>query len=115
MADTYILGIESSCDETAAAVVCSGETIASNVVFSQIATHQPYGGVVPELASRDHVQRLLPLVRGQLILWVRRPMARSSRRRWIGPTRARRGSIRGRARLAALILTIGTFHRSQNG
>ena len=47
MAGTYILGIESSCDETAAAVVRSGEKLVSNVVFSQIAAHQPYGGVVP--------------------------------------------------------------------
>ena len=54
MADTYILGIESSCDETSAAVVRSGEQVISNVVLSQIATHQPYGGVVPELASREH-------------------------------------------------------------
>src|SRR5437667_1598588 len=63
MADTYILGIESSCDETAAAVVCSGEKIASNVVFSQMATHQPYGGVVPELASREHLRAIVPVVR----------------------------------------------------
>jgi N6-L-threonylcarbamoyladenine synthase len=66
MADTYILGIESSCDETAAAVVCSGERIASNVVFSQIATHQPYGGVVPELASREHLRAIVPVVRQAL-------------------------------------------------
>ena len=66
MADTYILGIESSCDETAAAVVCSGERIASNVVFSQIATHQPYGGVVPELASREHLRAIVPVVRKAL-------------------------------------------------
>lgn len=66
MADTYILGIESSCDETAAAVVCRGETIASNVVFSQIATHQPYGGVVPELASREHLRAIVPVVRKAL-------------------------------------------------
>jgi tRNA N6-adenosine threonylcarbamoyltransferase len=66
MADTYILGIESSCDETAAAVVCSGEKIASNVVFSQIATHQPYGGVVPELASREHLRAIVPVVRQAL-------------------------------------------------
>ena len=52
MSDVFILGIESSCDETAAAVVRSGEQMISNVVASQIATHQPYGGVVPELASR---------------------------------------------------------------
>src|SRR2546428_14179922 len=66
MADTYILGIESSCDETAAAVVCSGEKIASNVVFSQIPTHQPYGGVVPELASREHLRAIVPVVRKAL-------------------------------------------------
>ena len=47
-----ILGIESSCDETAAAVVRDGEQLLSNVISSQIATHMPYGGVVPELASR---------------------------------------------------------------
>src|SRR5919201_815906 len=53
---TYILGIETSCDETAAAVVRSGEQVVSNVVASQIATHWPYGGVVPELASRQHLR-----------------------------------------------------------
>jgi N6-L-threonylcarbamoyladenine synthase len=66
MPDTYILGIESSCDETAAAVVRSGEKIVSNVVFSQIATHQPYGGVVPELASREHLRAIVPVVRKAL-------------------------------------------------
>src|SRR6476661_3674422 len=66
MPDAYILGIESSCDETAAAVVRSGEKIVSNVVFSQIATHQPYGGVVPELASREHLKAIVPVVRKAL-------------------------------------------------
>lgn len=66
MPDVYILGIESSCDETAAAVVRSGEKIVSNVVFSQIATHQPYGGVVPELASREHLKAIVPVVRQAL-------------------------------------------------
>src|SRR2546428_2879793 len=66
MSDAYILGIESSCDETAAAVVCSGEKIVSNVVCSQIATHQPYGGVVPELASREHLRAIVPVVRQAL-------------------------------------------------
>jgi N6-L-threonylcarbamoyladenine synthase len=66
MADAYILGIESSCDETGAAVVRSGEQIVSNVVFSQIATHQPYGGVVPELASREHLRAIVPVVRKAL-------------------------------------------------
>ncbi|MGA7755904.1 MAG: tRNA (adenosine(37)-N6)-threonylcarbamoyltransferase complex transferase subunit TsaD [Candidatus Sulfotelmatobacter sp.] len=66
MPDTYILGIESSCDETAAAVVRSGEQLMSNVVASQIATHQPYGGVVPELASREHLRAIVPVVRQAL-------------------------------------------------
>jgi N6-L-threonylcarbamoyladenine synthase len=66
VSDTYILGIESSCDETAAAVVRSGEKLVSNVVASQIATHQPYGGVVPELASREHLRAIVPVVRKAL-------------------------------------------------
>jgi N6-L-threonylcarbamoyladenine synthase len=66
MPDAYILGIESSCDETAAAIVRSGEQIVSNVVASQIATHKPYGGVVPELASREHLRAIVPVVRQAL-------------------------------------------------
>jgi N6-L-threonylcarbamoyladenine synthase len=66
MPSAYILGIESSCDETAAAVVRSGEQLISNVVASQIATHQPYGGVVPELASREHLRSIVPVVRQAL-------------------------------------------------
>ena len=66
MSGTYILGIESSCDETAAAVVRSGAKVTSNVVASQIATHQPYGGVVPELASREHLRAIVPVVRTAL-------------------------------------------------
>src|ERR1700756_2249486 len=66
MADACILGIESSCDETAAAVVCSGARLLSNVVASQISTHQPYGGVVPELASREHLRAIVPVVRQAL-------------------------------------------------
>ena len=66
MPNAYILGIESSCDETGAAVVRSGEEIISNVVFSQIATHVPYGGVVPELASREHLRAIVPVVRKAL-------------------------------------------------
>ncbi len=54
--DIYILGIESSCDETAASVVKNGREILSNVVLSQIDIHKLYGGVVPEIASRNHVQ-----------------------------------------------------------
>ena len=53
-----ILGIESSCDETAAAVVADGERILSNVVASQVLTHEKYGGVVPELASREHLRKI---------------------------------------------------------
>ncbi len=66
VSDVYILGIESSCDETAAAVVRSGEQLISNVVYSQFATHQPYGGVVPELASREHLRAIVPVVRKAL-------------------------------------------------
>jgi N6-L-threonylcarbamoyladenine synthase len=61
-----ILGIESSCDETAAAIVRRGEETLSNVVASQIATHSPYGGVVPELASREHLRNIVPVVRAAL-------------------------------------------------
>jgi N6-L-threonylcarbamoyladenine synthase len=66
LSEAFILGIESSCDETGAAVVRSGEQLISNVVASQIATHQPYGGVVPELASREHLRAIVPVVRQAL-------------------------------------------------
>src|SRR5258708_38336425 len=66
MPSAYILGIESSCDETAASVVRSGEEMISNVVASQIALHQPYGGVVPELASREHLRAIVPVVKQAL-------------------------------------------------
>jgi N6-L-threonylcarbamoyladenine synthase len=61
-----ILGIESSCDETAAAVVERGARTLSSVVASQIATHLRYGGVVPELASREHLRAIVPVVRAAL-------------------------------------------------
>ncbi len=61
-----ILGIESSCDETAAAVVERGARTLSSVVASQIATHAGYGGVVPELASREHLRAIVPVVRAAL-------------------------------------------------
>ena len=61
-----ILGIESSCDETAAAVVADGREILSNVVASQADLHRKYGGVVPELASREHLRRIVPVVREAL-------------------------------------------------
>ena len=57
-----ILGIETSCDETAAAVVADGKTVLSSVVSSQHAVHHPYGGVVPELASRKHIEAIVPVV-----------------------------------------------------
>ena len=66
MARGLILGIESSCDETAAAVVERGARTLSSVVASQIATHARYGGVVPELASREHLRAIVPVVRAAL-------------------------------------------------
>ena len=64
--NTRILGIESSCDETAAAVVSDGLEVLSNVVASQIEIHKKYGGVVPELASREHLRQIVPVVREAL-------------------------------------------------
>ncbi len=66
MGTGLILGIESSCDETAAAVVERGARTLSSVVASQIATHARYGGVVPELASREHLRAVVPVVRAAL-------------------------------------------------
>lgn len=57
-----ILGIESSCDETAAAVIANGTQVLSNVIASQIATHSRFGGVVPELASREHLEKIAGVV-----------------------------------------------------
>ena len=56
--DVYILAIESSCDETAAAVVKNGREVLSNIIYSQIALHTEYGGVVPEIASRKHIEKI---------------------------------------------------------
>jgi N6-L-threonylcarbamoyladenine synthase len=61
-----ILGIESSCDETAAAVVRGGSEVLANIVASQIALHANYGGVVPELASREHLRNIVPVVRAAM-------------------------------------------------
>ena len=58
-----ILGIESSCDETAAAVVRGGREVLASVVASQMTLHAEYGGVVPELASREHLKNIVPVVR----------------------------------------------------
>ena len=57
-----VLGIETSCDETAAAVVLDGREIVSSIIASQIEMHKPYGGVVPELASREHLEKIQPIV-----------------------------------------------------
>jgi len=62
-----VLGIESSCDETAAAVVDSGTRILSSVVASQVAVHHPYGGVVPELASRKHIEAIVTVVNQAIV------------------------------------------------
>lgn len=62
----YLLGIETSCDETAAAVVEDGSRLLSNVISSQFDVHAKYGGVVPELASREHLRAIVPVVREAL-------------------------------------------------
>ncbi|MCB0236465.1 MAG: tRNA (adenosine(37)-N6)-threonylcarbamoyltransferase complex transferase subunit TsaD, partial [Anaerolineae bacterium] len=59
---TLLLAIETSCDETAAAVIADGRTIRSNVVASQIELHRRYGGVFPEVASRQHVLSIIPVI-----------------------------------------------------
>jgi N6-L-threonylcarbamoyladenine synthase len=61
-----VLGVETSCDDTAAAVLVDGRRVAANVVSSQDEIHSPYGGVVPELASRQHVRHILPIIDGAL-------------------------------------------------
>lgn len=65
--DVYILAIESSCDETAAAVVKNGREILSNVISSQIALHTLYGGVVPEIASRKHIEKINQVIEEALL------------------------------------------------
>lgn len=60
--DVLILAIESSCDETAAAVVKNGRIVLSNIISSQIALHTLYGGVVPEIASRKHMEQVIQVV-----------------------------------------------------
>ena len=58
-----ILGIETSCDETGVAIFCEKEGIIENKVYSQVDLHRKYGGVIPELASRDHIRKTLPLIK----------------------------------------------------
>ena len=67
MEDKYILAIESSCDETSAAVVVNGREVLSNVIASQISTHEKYGGVVPEVASRMHIEAVSGVVEEALL------------------------------------------------
>src|SRR6266851_8024678 len=57
-----VLGIETSCDKTAAAIVRDGREIVSSVIASQIETHKRFGGVVPELASREHLDKIVPII-----------------------------------------------------
>lgn len=64
--DIYILGIESSCDETAAAVIKNGRQVCSNIIFSQIELHKLYGGVVPEIASRKHIEKINQVIKSAL-------------------------------------------------
>ena len=66
MSQTIILGIESSCDETAAAVVVDGQEVLCNPIASQINLHQKYGGVVPEIAARAHIENIIPILREAL-------------------------------------------------
>ncbi len=66
MASATVLGIESSCDETSASVVTDGREVLSNIVSSQISQHKPFGGVVPELASRKHLEAVIPVVESAL-------------------------------------------------
>ena len=61
-----VLGIESSCDETAAGVVKDGEVLLSNVVSSSVDLHAQYGGVVPEIAARSHIEAILPVIQQAL-------------------------------------------------
>ena len=57
-----VLGIESSCDETAASVTLDGRKVLSDAVYSQIDIHELYGGVVPEIASRKHIEKIIPAI-----------------------------------------------------
>ncbi|HIU64246.1 MAG TPA: tRNA (adenosine(37)-N6)-threonylcarbamoyltransferase complex transferase subunit TsaD [Candidatus Avacidaminococcus intestinavium] len=60
--DVYILGIESSCDETAAAVLKNGQVVLANIISSQVPIHRKFGGVVPEIASRKHIENIMPVI-----------------------------------------------------
>ena len=58
----YTLALESSCDETSAAVLKDGRTVLSNVISSQVPIHRKFGGVVPEIASRHHIEQVIPVI-----------------------------------------------------
>ena len=58
----YTLAIETSCDETSAAVLQDGRTVVSNVISSQVPIHRKFGGVVPEVASRHHIEQIMPVI-----------------------------------------------------
>ena len=73
--DIYILGIETSCDETAASVVKNGTEIVSNVVASQIVSQKRFGGVVPEIASRHHVEQITLVIEEALSVAGLKPAA----------------------------------------
>ena len=66
MPPMIVLGIESSCDETGVALYDTGRGLLGHAVHTQVAMHEAYGGVVPELASRDHIRRLIPLLQSVL-------------------------------------------------
>ena len=65
--DVLILAIETSCDETAAAVVKNGREILSNIIYTQIKLHTVFGGVVPEIASRKHIEKINPVIEAALL------------------------------------------------
>ncbi len=65
----YVLGIETSCDETGVAIYHSSHGLIHHTLYSQIDMHKDYGGVVPELASRDHSRKLIPLINSTLNDW----------------------------------------------
>lgn len=58
----YTLALESSCDETSASVLKDGRTVLSNVISSQVPIHRKFGGVVPEIASRHHIEQVIPVI-----------------------------------------------------
>ena len=64
--DVLILAVETSCDETAASVVKNGREVLSNIIYTQIALHTKYGGVVPEIASRKHIEKINQVIEGAL-------------------------------------------------